>query len=223
MCSKLPHQGLLFLAWELFLALSLQCRHLRSGGGRPLILSECSVWLLHPVPWLYTSLGRLSESPLLAACTRGTVQDYMWICWNQAEGSEDTLSWYMTCENILLTAAAPSNSNSSQGLWQAAAHHLQHPAKLHSFPEAGRGGAKEAEGLGIKAQDKYQEAEICWGEQWGASDTRRNWGKEEWRWWIEETQLDGEATVTKIEAPKKWRCGNNCITSSPPPNSPRAP
>lgn len=36
------------------------------------------------------------------------------------------------------------------------------PAKVHSFPEAGRGGDREAEGLGIRAHDKHQEAEIRW-------------------------------------------------------------
>lgn len=62
-----------------------------------------------------------------------------------------------------MTAAAPGNSNSSQGLRQAAARHLQQPAKLHhGFPEAGRGGEREAEGLGTRDQDKYQEAEIRW-------------------------------------------------------------
>lgn len=60
----------------------------------------------------------------------------------------------MTCENILLTAAAHSNSNSSWGLRQASAHHLQHPAKLYSFLKAERGGDGDKEGLGVRAQDK---------------------------------------------------------------------
>lgn len=85
---------------------------------------------------------------------QGAVQNCMRFCWDQAEGSEDILFGYMTCENILLTAAAHSNSNSSWGLPQASAHHLQHPAKLHSFLEAERGGDGDIEGLGVRTQDK---------------------------------------------------------------------
>lgn len=126
--SQLPDLGLLFWARGDVFSTERSVWTSPEGwaggdGGRPLHLSTFRVWLPPQTPCVLSDFAcsrtafRVPPALLLAlggGVGRSSAGSRCGICWDQAEGTEDTLFWFMTCENVLLTEVAPSNSNSSR-------------------------------------------------------------------------------------------------------------